>query len=170
MPRHKVWFLFLTWLPLASCSEADAPLPKTERPGQPTVYNIRAEDAEMSAAMLMARNSIGDFRHRLINPPPGQSYLSLKARIKAGDAVEHIWLEDVSIVGDSFRGTIGNEPVDVTTVKLGQLVTVPLDRVSDWMAIEDDRLVGGYTLRVIRNRMTPIEREEFDAKMGVTID
>jgi len=36
--------------------------------------------------------------------------------------------------------------------------------ISDWMYIDDGYLVGGYTTRVIRDRMTPEEREAHDAE------
>jgi uncharacterized protein YegJ (DUF2314 family) len=36
--------------------------------------------------------------------------------------------------------------------------------ISDWMYIEDGYLVGGYTTRVIRDRMTPKERTAYDAQ------
>lgn len=36
--------------------------------------------------------------------------------------------------------------------------------ISDWMYIEDGYLVGGYTTRVIRDRMTEEERKKHDAQ------
>ena len=38
------------------------------------------------------------------------------------------------------------------------------------MAIEDGRLVAGYTLRVLRQRMTPRQRARFDREVPFRID
>ena len=157
-------------LVLAACSGGDDRLLETKREGEPTVYSVQAEDLAMNAAIAQARETIAQFRSRLNSPPSTQTYLTLKVRFDSGDAVEHIWIEEVELVGDQFKGVIANEPIEASTPALGQTVTIPLDRVSDWMAIDNGRLVGGYTLRVLRDRMSPDQRAEFDAGMGFTID
>ena len=50
----------------------------------------------------------------------------------------------------SFQGTVNNEPEKVKTVKMGQKVTVAA-KISDWMYVENRKLVGGYTMRVLRS-------------------
>jgi len=161
---------FLIGAVVAACSDGNSRLLETKREGEPTVYHVQAEDVEMNAAMAKAREMIAQFRDRVTSPPSTQTYLTLKVRFGSGDAVEHIWIEEVELMGDQFKGVIANEPIEDSTPDIGQSVTIPLDRVSDWMAIDDGRLVGGYTLRVLRNRMSPDQRADFDASMGFTID
>jgi uncharacterized protein YegJ (DUF2314 family) len=155
---------------LASCSDAERGLHETKRVGEPTVYEVRAKDADMNAAMMQARATIAQFRQRLTAPPITQSYIALKVRFGSGDSVEHIWIDDVELMGEQFRGIIGTEPVEASTPALGESVLVPLQQVSDWMAIDNGRLVGGYTLQVLRNHMSTDQRAEFDASLGFTID
>jgi uncharacterized protein YegJ (DUF2314 family) len=50
----------------------------------------------------------------------------------------------------TFSDFIGNEPLSVKNVKIDQQVGIPFEKVSDWMIIEDGRLIGGYTIRAIR--------------------
>ena len=38
------------------------------------------------------------------------------------------------------------------------------------MYIDNQKLRGGYTLRVLRNRMTETERKQFDADSGLIIE
>ncbi len=38
------------------------------------------------------------------------------------------------------------------------------------MYIENGKLFGGYTIKVLRNRMTEEERKQFDAESGMQID
>lgn len=155
---------------LVACSPAD-PEPRTiEREGNPPVTPIPAEDAVMNIAMQRARDTLDEYRGRLTNPPPTQTYLSLKAQFEDDDYVEHMWIRDVEITETGFRGRLGNEPVNITSVAFGDVVEVPVAKVSDWMAVDDGRLVAGYTLRVLRDRMPPAQREAFDSNLDFVID
>jgi hypothetical protein len=52
-----------------------------------------------------------------------------------------------------------------------RLVTVPLGKVLDWVIVEEDgHLVGGYTIRLSYEHMTPDERVEFLDVTGYKID
>jgi uncharacterized protein YegJ (DUF2314 family) len=67
-------------------------------------------------------------------------------------------------------GILNNKPVDVKTVKLGEKVEVTPDKISDWKYIENGRLVGGFTTRVIRDGMMPKEREQLDHDLPFKIE
>jgi uncharacterized protein YegJ (DUF2314 family) len=82
---------------------------------------------------------------------------------------EHIWLTDVWYGGDGFRAKVGNVPQKVEDVRFGEEVTVGIEDVTDWMIVEDGVLLGGYTVRVLRSRMTDQEKDEFDRNAGVVI-
>jgi uncharacterized protein YegJ (DUF2314 family) len=166
MKQNMMGMLFAVLL-LGACSRED---PTIERQGEPPVTMIEAEDEQMNAAMQKARVSLDEFERRLTSPPSGQSYISLKGRFEENGAVEHIWLSDLSIVPGGYRGKIGNEPVNLHNIRFGQQVELPRERVSDWLAIEDDTLIAGYTLRVLRERMTPEERSAFDSGNGFKVE
>jgi uncharacterized protein YegJ (DUF2314 family) len=95
----------------------------------------------------------------------------IKAKFPYGSsgAAEHMWIGDLAYSGDLFQGTLENDPVYVQDVKLGDRVTVKVEDISDWMIIDDNRMLGGFTLHVIRNRMSEEERKQFDANFGVEI-
>ena len=80
-----------------------------------------------------------------------------------GEQVEHIWLSNPSFDGTRFSGRVDNEPVDVKNVKMGQTVTAAKDEVSDWFYVENGKLIGGYTIRVLYSRMSSAEKKDFDA-------
>ena len=42
--------------------------------------------------------------------------------------------------------------------------------IQDWMIIDDGRLVGGYSVRVLAERMSEDERKEMEEHMGFTMD
>ena len=161
-------FLF-SLLMLGGCSGSETP-PVTEREGEPLVTSFSAGDAQMNAAMEKARGTLSQFEERLAHPPASQSYIALKGRFEEDGVVEHMWVSDVEVTPEGYRGKLGNEPVNLVKVVLGQPVLVRREEVSDWMAVDDNALVGGYTLRVQRAQLPADKRAEFDASVGFRIE
>ena len=126
------------------------------------VERVSADDAVMNAAIARARATVGTFETALRAPKASQSRFSLKIRIADGDNGEHFWLSDVRFDGAVFSGNIANDPDMVTTVTVGQAVSARPAEISDWMYVDHGKLVGGYTLRVLRDRFSPADRAEFD--------
>jgi len=143
----------MTCLVLLSC---------TKQSERRSAFGIAKDDEEMNDAMAEARTSIQSFITPLINPAPTQTNFSLKAKFQERDAIEHIWLSDPTYDGKQFSGTVGNNPEELSNVKFGDVVTVSIDRVSDWMYVDAGVLKGGFTIRVLRNRMSEEERKLFD--------
>lgn len=142
-----------------------------DREGEPSMVYIPNEDERMNWAIEKANLTLWYFEESLKNPKQYQNYLSIKVCIMDGEIGEHIWLVEPHFdeEGNLF-GTVGNEPVDVKTVKLDQKIGIDRDFISDWMIIESGRLVGGYTLRAIRDGIPDDQKEEFDKSIGMYID
>ncbi len=121
-----------------------------------------SEDAQMESAILEAKSSIGQFFAAFTKPTSRQKSFLLKVVFDEGEQREHIWVADLGLAGDKLRGVIANEP-NLPSLKFMQKVEFEPRYISDWMYIEDGHLVGGYTTRVIRDRMTPEARAEHDA-------
>jgi uncharacterized protein YegJ (DUF2314 family) len=58
----------------------------------------------------------------------------------------------------------------VSNVKIGDQATVDPESISDWMFVDNGKLVGGYTVRVLRDAMSAAEREEFDKSVPFKIE
>jgi uncharacterized protein YegJ (DUF2314 family) len=169
--RSPILLLGLIVGAVGGCSSRDYSAGDTaHREGEPDVQFVGAEDRQMNAAMAKARATIEQFKGRLDSPPPSQTAASLKARFEDQGQIEHMWLDDVTYAGGVFHGTIGNEPMLVTKWSFGDRVTVSVERVSDWMIADNGRLIGGWTIRVLRDRMSPQERADFDASLGLKIE
>ncbi len=122
-----------------------------------------SEDAQMEAAILEAKSSIGQFIAAFTKPTSRQKSFLVKVVFDEGEQREHLWVADLGLGGDKLRGVIANEP-NLPSLKFTQKVEFEPRYISDWMYIEDGYLVGGYTTRVIRDRMTPEARAEHDAR------
>jgi uncharacterized protein YegJ (DUF2314 family) len=146
------------------CNQPPSANRSSQRLGSPEdpVRLVSSGDAKMNTAMATARSTVGEFTAALASPTADQSGFSVKMPVEEGGKTEHMWLADVSYDGKSFHGTINNDPEMVKSVKLGQKVSVDASGISDWMYIEKGVLVGGYTIRVLRDTMSPTERADFD--------
>ncbi|HET9473676.1 MAG TPA: DUF2314 domain-containing protein [Steroidobacteraceae bacterium] len=166
--KHKFVWASLLLISLAACSGGRDDVIKRE--GEPDFTAIGEDDAEMNAAMSRGRSTLDEFEQRLASPPASQGYIAIKGRFEEDGSVEHIWLDDVAVLPEGYRGKVGNTPVYITRLAPGQEVIVSRADVSDWMAVDDGKLVGGYTIRVLRDRLSDAERAEFDASTGFKVE
>ncbi len=132
--------------------------------------SIEEADPKMREAVLKARGSIHEFIAMVQNPKPTISYFALKARFEENEMAEHIWLNFITYDGKEFEGNVANDPFALRTISFGKTVRVPAERVSDWMIIDNGVLVGGYTLRVLRDRMSEPDKRAFDERGGFRVE
>ncbi len=145
-------------------------LTKVEREGEPDIVMVEDDDEAMTAAIAKARTTADEFIAALESPTAQQDSFAVKAEFEDGDHVEHMWLNPVRFADGKFEGRVGNEPNMVSTVKLGDVVTVAKVEISDWMYVDDGKLVGGFTLRVLRASMSDAEKADFDKHVPFTIE
>jgi uncharacterized protein YegJ (DUF2314 family) len=124
----------------------------------------------MNAAIAESRRTIDEFVRLIEHPTPTQSGQALKAEFVEAGKHEHIWLGEVERVEGGFEGVVGNTPVDIHRLKLGEKVQVRLEDVSDWMVVDGGKLIGGRSIRLFRDRMKPEERAQFDHEMPFRIE
>jgi uncharacterized protein YegJ (DUF2314 family) len=121
------------------------------------VINTDAYDAEMQAAIASARAKLPEFWQIFDKRPNGESNFSLKLHVTDGNGDEHFWVIDIEKKDEKGFGTINNDPNTVKSVKLGQRVEVPNDRISDWLYMRNGKIVGNFTLRPLMKQMPPEE-------------
>jgi uncharacterized protein YegJ (DUF2314 family) len=128
-------------------------------------------DEEFDAAVEQAHNTLSTLRSALLSPQQSYDFVGLKVRFTGEASFEDIWTEPV----DYFDGYYTTRMIDGIlldpSLNTERLVTVPLDKVLDWVIVEDDgHLIGGYTIRLSFEHMTPEEKEEFLKVTGYKID
>ncbi len=151
--------LFVGVILVSSCSSA---LPTSIPP---------ATDEEFDAAVAEAHNTLETVRKALLSPKPSYTFIGLKIRVFGDSNFEDIWTEPV----DYFNGAFTTQMVEGVSLDKGfhpdNLVRVPVEDVIDWMIVEDDgNLIGGYTIRLAYQHMTPEEQEEFIRITGYTVE
>lgn len=134
-----------------------------------TTISVESDDKEMAEAIEKANQTLTDFNAVLSNPKIEVKSLKVKFETSNGGG-EHIWLTDVQYKDGRYSGTLDNEPEYITEYKIGDKIEVDNSKISDWMYIENGKLFGGHTIKLLRVRMTEAEREQFDAESGMQID
>ncbi len=134
------------------------------------VYDVQNQSETMVWAIQKARITWHFFEESFLQPLPHQEYFSVKIKVTdiSDGSVEHLWVSNLQqSENGQLYGEIANEPVDVQCVELGQSVRIYDDVISDWMIIESSgRLIGGYTIRAIRDELPETEIPDFDQKLG----
>jgi uncharacterized protein YegJ (DUF2314 family) len=135
----------------------------------PPVAGTDDDDPVLQAATAQARKTVGEFISRLEKPAAGEIF-SVRAAFREGAVAEQLWLSEVRFDGKNFTGKVDDTPERLTAVKAGQTHQVSPEQISDWMILENNRLVGAYTIRALRDQIPPNQRAKWDREMGFSID
>jgi len=135
------------------------------------VISFSQTDTSMNKAIEVARASINQFNNALKNKPEAEM-LSLKVHFDTPDGGgEHMWLSNIRLTDKGYFGVVANEAEFTQKVKLGDSLYINNNEISDWMYVEDGKLRGGYTIRVMRNNLkTEEEKQQFDNDLGFIIE
>ena len=131
------------------------------------IAHIAHDDPAMIEAIARARATVPEFIRVLQSPTAGCRDFAIKALFP--DLQEHMWVSDPRYADGAFTGALGNVPSGSTKLRLGDEVCVPENLISDWKYIENGVLAGGYSLRLIRNRMDEQARSNLDSHLDFKI-
>ena len=153
--------------------ESDHPLGRAaiRTKGEPDVFQVKDDDAQMDRATHQARRTVGKFIAALNNPTSSQHGFQVKKLFVdhiTGEH-EHIWLTDIHYSHGRLHGIVDNKPTMIKGLKVGDRHSVNPDEISDWLYVEDGHLVGGYTLRVLASELSPEQRAAFEKEAKFTI-
>jgi len=125
-----------------------------EHDGGHNLVPVDGGDEGMLEAINAARKSLKQFLETFFAPKSNQKSFLLKVAFHDQDQTEHIWLADLDLMSSPPTGVVANEP-NISTVEFMQRVPFAAGEITDWMYYEDERLVGGFTTRVLRASARP---------------
>jgi len=114
----------------------------------PPMLRSRPENEEaLIAAAHEARARFPEFVEAF-SAGAGREF-SAKFPFTDGVRTEHMWVAVESINGDAILGTLGNQPGVVGHIREGDPVTRTLDELEDWLYMDGETMVGGFSVRVL---------------------
>jgi uncharacterized protein YegJ (DUF2314 family) len=144
------------------------------------IFKSPGDDKEMEQAATKARQTFKYFwremaweRRRIIpaldlaavkasfTDPP-----EIRAQNPGGLDVEHMWLLEVEFDGRQIQGTLINSPHSLKSIHEGDRVTVAGKQICDWMYVIAGNVYGGFTVDLMRSRMSNRERSQHDKAWG----
>jgi len=153
---------------LLGCNEGNAN--RTKHGDEPAIYHVQGDDQAMNGAIGKARRTLQTFIDSLKSGNHSLRDFTIKMKFKTAEGHEHIWLNNISFVGSKMFGVVNNLPEQTREVNLGETVEVTDDKITDWMFIEDGKLRGGYTIRVLFKDMSEKEKKEFEQDCGFIVE
>lgn len=117
------------------------------------MHMVEADDAEIEAAIKQAQTRLPELLSAFDSRGEASKAM-FKARFAAGDdGTEVIWLSLKSTTTTHLVGTIENPPIASNIPKKGQRANVPLDRVVDWVYLDEkDKPVGLFVDSILMKR------------------
>jgi uncharacterized protein YegJ (DUF2314 family) len=160
----KQAFLLTICLLIAACSAVP-----TQTPTQVPTSTL-GSDPEMAAAFQQATDTLDSFIQEIGTNQPNRTLVAVKVRFLLPDgSSQDLWVDQISYRDGLFHGVMGD---DIPTLKLSVDDKIKIDRnaIVDWMMVEDGKLVGGYTIQLAFQRMTPAQKQRFLETVNYSID
>lgn len=123
------------------------PLEKFALPVNPPVLQLDDRDPELLAGKAEARRRLPEFLDAF-RRKDGEMF-SVKAPVTAGGRTEHLWIEVDQVDDERIGGKLGNEPVDLGGMKIGDRVDVAISEVEDWVVVRGGAPTGLFTARTV---------------------
>lgn len=168
---HGVWFL-------TRATNAE-PIPNQwQKPdGEPLFVAVSKDNEQMLQAYAKARRTLPRFLNAIASEEFSEASNSVKIKVRDDDSSEkmgedrfsYLWLWSVKQDGDTtLSATVRELPKDgLNELKVGSTVRFDHQDVHDWMIVKGSQAWGGFTLRVIRDRMPAQERLQYDEYTGI---
>jgi uncharacterized protein YegJ (DUF2314 family) len=163
--------LILLFLFLATCSPAQPALTPTPKLTTSRTQIPILADEELAEAVRQAQETLHIWRQEFLAPKQAYSMSSLKVRFQGDNKVEDMWTEPMFVLDNVYTVRM----VEGVTLEKGihpdRLLDVKPEDIVDWMLLQEDgTVVGGYTLRLEYERMTPQQQKRYLEITGYKFD
>ena len=136
----------------------------------PSVAGTPITDEQFDAAVEEAHQTLDTLRQALLAPKESYDFVGVKIRFTGESAYEDIWTQPLDYYDGFFTIKMIDGVLIDPALNTERVVVVPLNKVLDWVIVEDDgNLIGGYTIRLTYEHMTAEEKEEFLKVTGYKI-
>lgn len=168
---HGVWVL------RRATSAAPVPNQWKKPEGEPLFVAVAQQNEKMLQAYSKARETLPQFLSAITSVRFSSATNSVKIKLRdddhskelGEDRFAYLWVWDVRRTSDNtLEATVGELPKEgINQLKVGTTLRFEPHDVHDWMIVEGSQAWGGFTLRVIRERMGPQERIQHDEYTGI---
>lgn len=168
---HGVWVL-------TRATSAEPVQNKWKKPeGEPLFVAVGRQDEKMLQAYAKARHTLPQFLNAITSSRFSRATNSVKIKLRddesskdlGEDRFAYLWLWDVQqTTSSTLHATVRELPKEgLNKLQIAATLRVEPQDVHDWMIMEGSQAWGGFTLRAIRESMSPQERLQYDEYTGI---
>jgi uncharacterized protein YegJ (DUF2314 family) len=126
-------------------------------------FGIKSDDPEMMAAIQKAQDLFPHFDSAFASKKTNRQESTIRVKYRDEGKVEYMWVGDLFKVEGQYWGVLLDSPKVVKGLQKGDTVVIQPADIVDWIYVIDSTHYGGYTQRVILNRLTPAESARLDS-------
>jgi uncharacterized protein YegJ (DUF2314 family) len=130
------------------------------------VVMVADDDPQMKQAIASARARLPEFWTIFEQPSSGETNFALKVEITDASGTEFFWASNLERQDGKIFGVIDNDPNTVKSVKLGQRIEIPEDKIADWTYIRDEKIYGNLTMRPLLKTLPKEQADELRARLA----
>ena len=147
------YFIACVIILLFSCDRSDKPSP---------VIEVERSDKELERIADNARRALPVFFRNLARPEAGANNFYVKYPVTSDDSVtEQVWLGSIRSRKGLYYGNIAN-----TAKSRGKKrVTIDIEQITDWMYIQDGKIIGGRSIKYLLEKIPEPQRSEDQQKI-----
>jgi uncharacterized protein YegJ (DUF2314 family) len=133
------------------------------------VVEINAADRDMQKAFTYARATLNTVLPIAASKDPRYDTVSLKVTVHQGKKTEYLWVSPFTVKGDTFTGSVNNEPTIVTNLNPGQDIQFKRADIVDWMYVDTQTKImhGNFTTCVMMKNAPADEVKEMKSAYGL---
>lgn len=95
---------------------------------------------------------------------------NLKQRFETIDGSEHIWVGAIYVKDGNYYGFLANQPDKIQGLYMGDSLEIDKQNITDWKYQIGNKLIGGFTIRLLREKYSEEEKKQFDKETGLVFD
>ena len=154
-------FIILVLLFFPSCGRSNDLTP--EQIKETTMFTDKY-DPDILLIEDNAQNSLSTFFRNLNRANSGDRNFFVKYPFLADDGsgirVEQLWLTGIYYENGNYYGTLANSPMNISSLKKDDKVIFSTDSVTDWMYIQDGKIIGGQSIKYLLENIPEEERND----------
>jgi uncharacterized protein YegJ (DUF2314 family) len=156
-------FIFLLCIILfSSCDKS--PVPDTfDRPS--TSIEFEQNDEEIAGIAENARRALPIFFRNLARPEKGAGNFCVQYPLTVDDnSMEYVWLGGIRLKDGIYYGVLANT-TSLLNMKKGDTITFNPDAITDWMYVQDGKIIGGRSIKYLLEKIPETDRSESQRKI-----
>lgn len=156
MKSARLFALGLALTAFAGCKDRHhAP---TSAGGVPIVQ-IPDDDPHLALAAAQAKKEWPTFLAAFKRPAGKRGFAVKTAFPTKGGGTEYMWVMVTSVDEQAVTGTLDDAPINDIGHKEGDTITVPARQVEDWVFMDGNTRVGGFSIDIM-NQMSEEQKKK----------